>query len=89
MEEEKVLDIENEAKANFFPSSHLGEDGNAQGEETSVPLEGLLSTANVKATQNSIPPPGTGQKIYEIDPMLTGFKDHLDYRLDTLPFLSI
>lgn len=28
----------------------------------------------------SIPPPGTGQKIYEIDPLLKSHKEHLDYR---------
>jgi 1,4-alpha-glucan branching enzyme len=27
-----------------------------------------------------IPPPGDGQRIYEIDPMLKGFRNHLDYR---------
>jgi len=27
-----------------------------------------------------IPPPGDGQRIYEIDPMLEGFRGHLDYR---------
>ncbi|KAL9260821.1 1,4-alpha-glucan-branching enzyme 1, chloroplastic/amyloplastic-like protein [Drosera capensis] len=28
----------------------------------------------------TIPPPGKGQKIYEIDPLLGDFRDHLDYR---------
>lgn len=28
-----------------------------------------------------IPPPGKGQRIYEIDPMLEGHKAHLEYRL--------
>ena len=27
-----------------------------------------------------IPPPGDGQRIYQIDPMLEGFRNHLDYR---------
>jgi len=27
-----------------------------------------------------ISPPGDGQRIYEIDPMLEGFRGHLDYR---------
>ncbi|KAL5976399.1 hypothetical protein ACLOJK_020730 [Asimina triloba] len=30
--------------------------------------------------QRAIPPPSTGQKIYEIDPLLRGFQSHLDYR---------
>lgn len=27
-----------------------------------------------------IPPPGSGQRIYEIDPSLEGHRAHLDYR---------
>jgi 1,4-alpha-glucan branching enzyme len=27
-----------------------------------------------------ISPPGDGQRIYEIDPMLEGYRGHLDYR---------
>lgn len=89
MEEEEVEEIKNEAKANPGPSSYVGDDDKAKGEETSVHMEGVSSTTKAKATKKSIPPPGTGQKIYEIDPMLNGFREHLDYRLDTLPCLCI
>ncbi|EPS60100.1 hypothetical protein M569_14702, partial [Genlisea aurea] len=27
-----------------------------------------------------VPPPGSGQRIYEIDPLLRNYRDHLDYR---------
>ena len=27
-----------------------------------------------------VPPSGDGQRIYQIDPMLEGFRNHLDYR---------
>lgn len=74
------VDVVNEAKANLVPSSNVGDDDKAQHEETSVPLEEVLSATKVKATPRSIPPPGIGQKIYEIDPTLTGFRLHLDYR---------
>lgn len=30
--------------------------------------------------ERSIPPPGTGQRIYEIDPILRRHREHLDYR---------
>lgn len=30
--------------------------------------------------KRSIPPPGDGQRIYEIDPLLRNHRDHLDYR---------
>ncbi|KAI3471845.1 hypothetical protein Pfo_028498 [Paulownia fortunei] len=28
-----------------------------------------------------IPPPGIGQRIYEIDPLLSNYREHLDYRI--------
>ena len=28
----------------------------------------------------TVPPPGDGQKIFQIDPMLQGYKYHLEYR---------
>ncbi|KAK8672161.1 hypothetical protein V6N13_110534 [Hibiscus sabdariffa] len=34
----------------------------------------------VEAKPMSIPPPGAGQKVYEIDPLLLDFRDHIDYR---------
>ncbi|KAG6514530.1 1,4-alpha-glucan-branching enzyme 1, chloroplastic/amyloplastic-like [Zingiber officinale] len=34
----------------------------------------------VEGQPKSIPPPGSGQRIYEIDPTLRGFSGHLDYR---------
>ncbi|XP_042514957.1 1,4-alpha-glucan-branching enzyme 1, chloroplastic/amyloplastic-like [Macadamia integrifolia] len=48
--------------------------------EVSAPLEARESDGKSKARPRSIPPPGTGQKIYEIDPMLNDFRNHLDYR---------
>lgn len=35
-----------------------------------------------EARLKSIPPPGSGQKIYEIDPLLRGHREHLDYRFE-------
>ncbi|XP_021716832.1 1,4-alpha-glucan-branching enzyme 2-2, chloroplastic/amyloplastic-like [Chenopodium quinoa] len=31
-------------------------------------------------TRRSVPPPGNGQRIYEIDPLLKNYRTHLDYR---------
>lgn len=42
----------------------------------------------VEEKSRVIPPPGDGQRIYEIDPMLGGHKAHLEYRL-LLSFLFI
>ncbi|ONH96238.1 hypothetical protein PRUPE_7G115400 [Prunus persica] len=80
MEDDKK--VEDEVKKSDVPSLDAGNvDGTeAKGEETPHPLDGTVSTAKKNATQKSIPPPGNGKKIYEIDPLLVGFRDHLDYR---------
>ncbi|XP_058107902.1 1,4-alpha-glucan-branching enzyme 2-2, chloroplastic/amyloplastic isoform X1 [Magnolia sinica] len=46
----------------------------------SVPAKTMEGDGEAEVKQRSILPPGTGQKIYEIDPLLRGFKGHLDYR---------
>ncbi|XP_058003419.1 1,4-alpha-glucan-branching enzyme 1, chloroplastic/amyloplastic isoform X2 [Hevea brasiliensis] len=46
----------------------------------SVPLHEIVSIGKSESKPKSIPPPGSGQRIYEIDPSLTGFRHHLDYR---------
>lgn len=33
-----------------------------------------------EAKPRIVPPPGDGKRIYEIDPMLRSYRDHLDYR---------
>ncbi|GFZ02480.1 starch branching enzyme 2.1 [Actinidia rufa] len=47
--------------------------------ETSV-LSHDISKEKDMVQQMSIPPPGTGQRIYEIDPLLRSYREHLDYR---------
>ncbi|GFY93426.1 starch branching enzyme 2.1 [Actinidia rufa] len=47
--------------------------------ETSV-LSRDISKEKDMVRQMSIPPPGTGQRIYEIDPFLRSYSEHLDYR---------
>ena len=37
-------------------------------------------TEAVRTKPRVVPPIGTGQKIYEIDPMLAAHRAHLDYR---------
>lgn len=46
---------------------------------TLVPLIGI-STESEAIRQKSIPHPGSGQRIYEIDPPLRNHHEHLDYR---------
>lgn len=39
-----------------------------------------ISTESEMVKKRAIPPPGLGQRIYEIDPLLRNYRDHLDYR---------
>lgn len=43
-----------------------------------------VGVVNVAEKLRVIPPPGTGQRIYEIDPYLKDHQAHLDYRYDIL-----
>ncbi|GMP50010.1 hypothetical protein CsSME_00016796 [Camellia sinensis var. sinensis] len=54
-------------------------DVKAKDVETYVPSHDVSKEKDV-VRQRSIPPPGTGQRIYEIDPLLTSHREHLDYR---------
>lgn len=51
-------------------------------EETSDPMEGTSSNEKYEArrVKRTIPPPGAGKRIYDIDPYLTAHREHLDYR---------
>lgn len=61
------------------------EDGTVIAEDrasVSVNSSNLVKEKEVKP--RTVPPPGNGQIIYEIDPMLRSYKDHLDYRYNVL-----
>lgn len=54
---------------------------NADGDQAPLEEISIPSQSNKAETiVRSIPPPGTGQRIYEIDPFLLGHKEHIDYR---------
>lgn len=50
--------------------------------QTSISVEQKEEKSMGKAEEKPrcIPPPGSGQRIYEIDPHLLGHRAHLDYR---------
>ncbi|XAR69716.1 1,4-alpha-glucan branching enzyme [Bertholletia excelsa] len=60
-----------------FPASV--EDVKVMDGDTPVPSDDISKEAEL-IRQRSIPPPGNGQKIYDIDPMLRSHRSHLDYR---------
>lgn len=61
-------------------SSLVGDDGRAQSEDSSARIDGTKSIEKDAARPRTIPPPGTGQRIYEIDPLLNSHHEHLNYR---------
>lgn len=67
------------------PSLYLQLDDKAEVAGTSKVLEGIISNESEEVRKRAIPPPGTGQRIYEIDPLLRGFSGHLDYRYYLFP----
>ena len=63
----------------FVTSAVLVEDIAVTEEEPSETLPDI-SKESEAIRQISIPPPGAGQRIYEIDPLLTNHRQHLEYR---------
>ena len=49
---------------------------------TDLEVEEMISRESEQVRKRTIPPPGNGQRIYEIDPLLRNFSGHLDYRLE-------
>lgn len=49
-------------------------------EGTSDSAYETISEESSRVREKIIPPPGTGQRIYEIDPLLNNHRQHLDYR---------
>lgn len=66
-------DIVIEGKQNPVPSQLVGDNNEVQDARA-------VGGGNVEVRRRSIPPPGDGQKIYEIDPILKDFRAHLDFR---------
>lgn len=67
------------------------EDSEAEGEGTSDSKYASIRDESARIRGKIIPPPGNGQKIYEIDSMLNNHRQHLNYRLvtNTLALLKI
>ncbi|KAK4800803.1 hypothetical protein SAY86_021290 [Trapa natans] len=56
------------------------DDGASEVAEESAPIIDVSNIEKANLREKSVPPPGPGQRIYEIDPLLMGFRGHLDYR---------
>ncbi|XP_041998026.1 1,4-alpha-glucan-branching enzyme 2-2, chloroplastic/amyloplastic-like [Salvia splendens] len=73
----EVITGEDPASAQL-PDAHL----EAKAEGTSDSTYETTTSESMRIRGKIIPPPGTGQRIYEIDPMLGSHRQHLDYRYD-------
>lgn len=58
----------------------LDGDGETEEEGTSDALSETISNESAIIRERVVPPPGIGQRIYEIDPSLNNHRGHLDYR---------
>ena len=61
-------------------SSLVDVNTNAQAKKTSVSGDKKVKIKSDEAKPRIIPPPGIGQKIYEIDPLLQAHRGHVDFR---------
>ncbi|KAL3754115.1 hypothetical protein ACJRO7_001375 [Eucalyptus globulus] len=75
MEAEEEIEVKEEQDS--VSSSVIG-DGDAS--EKSAPLQDAAVIEKEEVRKRTIPPPGSGQRIYEIDSLLLGYREHLDYR---------
>jgi len=48
--------------------------------KTPVSVGKKVKIPSDEATPKTIPPPGAGQRIYDIDPSLLAHREHLDFR---------
>lgn len=90
-----------EVEENYIESAGgYGEDNGEQESASSLPLhedgkvkgvaesdvEETISSESEEVRKRTIPPPGFGQRMYEIDPLLRNFSGHLDYRYKCYSF---
>ncbi|XP_061370951.1 1,4-alpha-glucan-branching enzyme 1, chloroplastic/amyloplastic-like isoform X2 [Gastrolobium bilobum] len=61
-------------------SSLVEVNANADAEKTSVSTDRKVKLEGDEVKPKIIPQPGSGQKIYEIDPLLQAYREHLDFR---------
>lgn len=65
-----------DGKDSVVSSSLIDVNTDTQTKKTSIDSDKKVKVDKPKI----IPPPGTGQKIYEIDPLLQAHRQHLDFR---------
>ncbi|URE11331.1 Alpha amylase, C-terminal all-beta domain [Musa troglodytarum] len=63
-------------------SEFIGEESMDEDVKGAVSSRAIKRIEEVQEKPRFVPPPGTGQRIYEIDPSLKGYRGHLDYRYD-------
>lgn len=82
LQNEAILDeeqLEGMTEEDYVNSPVLVEDIAVTEEVHLVSLPDISEESEV-IRQIAIPPPGAGQRIYEIDPLLSNHREHLEYR---------
>lgn len=69
-----------DGQGSVMSSSPVDVNTNAQANKTSVHSGEKVKILSDEDKPKIIPPPGTGQKIYEIDSFLKAHSQHLDFR---------
>ncbi|RZR87964.1 hypothetical protein BHM03_00015434 [Ensete ventricosum] len=58
----------------------IGAESTSEGYKGSNSSHAKERVEDVEEKPRCVPPPGSGRRIYEIDPLLVGHRSHLDYR---------
>lgn len=61
-------------------STLVGDDGRAHGDKAATSDDEKKGVKKYESRSRTVSPPGTGKRIYEIDPFLNNHREHLDYR---------
>ncbi|THU50859.1 hypothetical protein C4D60_Mb06t24770 [Musa balbisiana] len=77
-----LMTEESEAGQTSISSEFICEESMDEDVEGAVSSQAIKRIMDVQEKPRFVPPPGTGQRIYEIDPSLNGYRGHLDYRYD-------
>ncbi|KAJ8483724.1 hypothetical protein OPV22_016209 [Ensete ventricosum] len=77
-----LMTEESEAGQTSISSEFVGEESMDDDVKGAVSSQAIKRIEEVQEKPRFVRPPGTGQRIYEIDPSLKGYRGHLDYRYD-------
>ncbi|CAL9183351.1 unnamed protein product [Musa hybrid cultivar] len=72
--------VEPDAGQTSTASELTGAESTSEGDKGTNSSQAKERVEDVEEKPRCVPPPGSGRRIYEIDPLLKGHRSHLDYR---------